>query len=116
MCMATAVDGSPVTVTSYSWIASDCYVRSGGVLNPCFYSVVTSGQNITSSGLLATDVGTVICTANIDGMDYTSDPLTLRISGEQLHSNIHCLTGSLRVSVEFNLNHHHNLSLTLYFI
>ena len=87
MCMATAVDGSPVTVTSYSWTASDCYTRTGGVQNPCFYSFSATGQTVTSSGLLAPDAGTVTCTATIDGTDYTSDPLTLRISGEQLHRN-----------------------------
>ena len=86
MCMATASDGSPVTVTSYEWTATNCYTRAGGVQDPCFYSVgFSTGQNITtSSGILAPDAGTVTCTATIDGMDYTSDPLTLRISGEQL--------------------------------
>ena len=85
MCVATASDGSPVTVTSYSWTASDCYTRTGGVQDPCFYNLPSAtGQNITISGLLAPSAGTVTCTATIDGMDYTSDPLTLRISGEQL--------------------------------
>ena len=86
--MATAVDGSPVTVTSYSWTASNCYTRTGGVQDPCFYYVGNpTGQNITGVNLLTQAAGTVTCTATIDGMDYTSDPLTLRISGEQLHSN-----------------------------
>ena len=89
MCMATAVDGSSVTVTSYSWTASDCYSRTGGVQDPCFYSVGNpTGQNIsTSTGLLTPDTGIVSCTATINGMDHTSDPLSLRISGEQLHRN-----------------------------
>ena len=89
-CMATASDGSPVTVTFYEWTATECYSRIGGVQHPCFYSVGNpTGQNITSTtGITATDAGTVTCTATIDGMDYTSDPLTLRISGEQLQSNV----------------------------
>ena len=83
--MATASDGSSVTVTSYSWTGDDCYDRTGGVQDPCFYSVGNpTGQNITSSSVLAPDAGTVTCTATIDDVDYTSDPLTLRISGEQL--------------------------------
>ena len=84
--MATASDGSSVTVTSYSWTATNCYTRVGGVQDPCFYGVGNpTGQNVTSSsGPLAADAGTVTCTATIDGVDYTSDPLTLRISGEQL--------------------------------
>ena len=86
MCMATAADGSsPVTVTSYEWTANDCYTHSGYVQNPCFYSLPSAmGQNVTGINLLATDAGAVTCTATIDGIDYTSDPLTLRISGEQL--------------------------------
>ena len=83
--MATASDGSPATVTYYEWIAIECYNRSGGVQNRCFYSVGDlTRQNITSNGILAPDAGTITCTATIDGVDYTSDPLTLRISGEQL--------------------------------
>ena len=86
MCMAIASDGSPVTVTSYEWTATNCYHRVGGVENSCFYGLDTAtGQNVTSSGVLAPDAGEVICIATIDGVDYTSDPLTLRISGEQLH-------------------------------
>ena len=84
-CMATASDGSPVSVTSYSWTATNCYTRTGGVQDPCFYGVGNpTGQNVTSSGILAADAGTVTCTATVDGMDYTSPSLTLRISGEQL--------------------------------
>ena len=86
MCVATAVDGSPVTVTANSWTASDCYTRSGGVEDSCFYGNNPTGQNVTGNNLLAPDAGTVTCTATIDGMNYTSGPLTLRISGEQLHS------------------------------
>ena len=77
--MATASDGSPVTVTFYGWTATNCYNRTGDVQNPCFYS---------SGGILAPDAGTVTCTATIDGTVYTSAPLTLRISGEQLHNNV----------------------------
>ena len=88
--MATASDGSSVTVTSYSWTATNCYTRVGDVQDPCFYSVGDlTGQNVTSStGILAPDAGTVTCTATIGGMDHTSDPLSLRISGEQLHNDV----------------------------
>ena len=91
MCMAIAADGSPVIVTSYRWTASECYTRAGGVENPCFYDNNPTGQNITGNDLLAPDAGTVTCTATIDGMDYTSDPLTLRISGESEKAIVHCL-------------------------
>ena len=85
--MAMGADGSSTTAANYRWTADhlvNCYLREGGVLDPCFYSGGRTGQNITGDDLLAQDAGTVTCTANINGMDYTSDPLTLRISGEQL--------------------------------
>ena len=82
MCIATAADGSPATVTSYRWNAINCYNNSHDVDDPCFYSNGQTRQNITGNNLLAQDAGTVNCTATIDGTDYTSDPLTLRISGE----------------------------------
>jgi len=84
MCIAMGADGSSTTATDYRWTAINCYTRTGGVDDPCFYSSGITGQNITGDDLLAQDAGTVTCTANINGMDYTSDPLTLRISGEHL--------------------------------
>ena len=84
--MATAADGSPAIVTSYSWTATNCYTRTGGVQDPCFYSLDSTGQNITGDDLLAPSAGTVVCTATINGMDYTSDQLSFRISGEQLRT------------------------------
>ena len=79
MCIATAVDGSPANVTSYRWNVVNCYNDTGDY--PCFYSQNQTSQNITHN-LLARDSGTVNCTATIDGTNYTSDPLTLRISGK----------------------------------
>ena len=79
MCIATAV---PATVTSYRWNTINCYNNSRGVDDPCFYGNGQTRQNITGNDLLAQDAGTVNCTATINGTDYTSDPLTLRISGE----------------------------------
>ena len=83
-CNVTTPDGSPVTVTSYRWTGTNCYNSSIGVINPCFYDGQT-GQTITdNNGVLASDTGTVTCTATVAGVNYTSEPLTLRISGEQL--------------------------------
>ena len=82
LCNVTTADGSPVTVTSYSWTASHCYDHTGGVQSPCFYSGGHTGYNITGSSLLAPDAGTVTCTATIDGVNFNSDPVTLRISGK----------------------------------
>ena len=84
LCMATMPDGSPVTVTSYSWTATDCYNHTGGILMPCFYSGGRTGDNITDNSVLAQDAGTVTCTVTVGSASFTSDPLTLHISGEQL--------------------------------
>ena len=81
LCMVTTADASSVTVTSYSWNATDCYNHTGGVQDPCFYSGRT-GENVTSANLLAKDAGTTSCSATVDGVNFTSDSLTLRISGE----------------------------------
>ena len=82
MCNATTSDGSPVTGAFYSWTATICYTYDGSIDDPCFYSGGRTGQTITGNDLLAQDAGTVTCTATIGGVDFTSDPLTLRISGE----------------------------------
>ena len=84
LCMATTEDGSPFTVTSYSWTANDCYDHTGGVQSPCFYGGGRTGYNITDNSLLGPDAGTVTCTATIGSVSFTSDPLTLRISGKEL--------------------------------
>ena len=89
LCNVTTADGSPVTVTSYSWTATNCYDRTGGVQSPCFYGGGQMGTNITGNNLLAPDAGTVTCSATIAGVDVTSDPLTLRIAGKDIYMVFH---------------------------
>ena len=79
-----AATGASANVTSYRWTATNCYDHIGGIQDLCFYSGGLTGQNISGSDLLAQDAGDVSCTATIDGSNYTSDPLTFQISGEQL--------------------------------
>ena len=85
MCMVT---GSSATVTSYYWTRVNCYSMNAvnAARDSCFYDSNPTGQNISSGddGVVANDAGTVTCTATINGTNYTSNPLTLRISGEQL--------------------------------
>ena len=83
-CNATPADGSPVTGVSYSWHDIGCYNNNHGVQNPCFYRLYTTGNNITDNNLRAEDAGSVTCTVSVSSESYTSDSLTLRISGEQL--------------------------------
>ena len=79
MCMATTADGSPANMISYYWNAINC---TGALRDPCFYDGSHTGQNLTGNDLLAQDGGTVTCIGTIGGTNYTSGPLTLRISGE----------------------------------
>ena len=64
--------------------ATNCYNHTGGINDPCFYSGGRTGSNITENNLLAPDAGTVTCTVTVGTVSFTSNPLTLRISGEQL--------------------------------
>jgi len=87
-CTATASDGSIPTVTNYQWDTTGCYTNpahnSG---NPTCFPTGQTGQNVTGNDLTAEDAGTITCTATIGGVDYTSGPLTLRISGIKIHGS-----------------------------
>ena len=76
---------SSLTVTSYQWNTAGCYTNSKFTPgNPeCFPHGQTT-QSVTGNDLNAEDAGTITCTVTISGSDYTSEPFTLRISGEQL--------------------------------
>ena len=83
-CFVTSNDTSSFTVTSYQWNTAECYThpaRTGG--DPCFPRDQTT-QNVTDDDVTAEDAGTITCTVAISGSNYTSEPFTLRISGEQL--------------------------------
>ena len=79
------VEPSSLTVTSYQWNTDDCYTNSQFTPdNPeCFPHDETT-QTVSDDNLNAEDAGTITCTVTISSSDYTSEPFTLRISGEQL--------------------------------
>ncbi|XP_065911368.1 uncharacterized protein [Dysidea avara] len=81
-CMVTSSDGSTPTVTNYQWDTTRCYTNpahnSG---NPTCFPTGQTTQSVTGNDLTAEDAGTITCTVTIDGVDNTSEPLTLRISG-----------------------------------
>ena len=81
-CMVTSSDGSTFTVTTYQWDTTGCYDNIRGERR-CFPTGQTT-QSVTGNNLLAEDAGTITCTVTIGGVNYTSGPLTLRISG--IHS------------------------------
>ena len=80
--MVTSSDGSTFTVTNYQWNTTRCYTHpahNGG--NPSCFPTGLTTQNVTGNNLLAEDAGTITCAGTVAGVDYTSGPLMLHISG-----------------------------------
>ena len=71
--------------SSHLWDATGCYTNAQftGSNPDCFPDGQTS-QSVAENHLNAEDAGTITCSALINGVRYTSEPFTLRISGEQL--------------------------------
>ena len=81
-CVVTPSDGGPTIfpVTNYQWNTGGCFTNYAHNTLTCFPTGQTT-QSVTGNNLLAEDAGTITCTVTIGGVDYTSGPLTLRISG-----------------------------------
>ena len=79
-CMVTSSDGSTFTVTGYQWDTTRCFTNNAHDTPTCFPAGQTT-QNVTGINLLAEDAGIITCTIFIYDVDYTSEPLTLLISG-----------------------------------
>ena len=79
------VNPTPSSSVTYQWNTTGCYTNSKftGSNPQCFPHGQTT-QNVTGNNLNAEDAGTITCTVTISGSNYTSEPFTLRISGEQL--------------------------------
>ena len=76
---------TPSSSVTYRWNTDGCYTNSKftGSNPECFpHGKIT--QSVIGINLNAEDAGTITCTTTINGIDYTSIPLTLRISGELL--------------------------------
>ena len=73
------------STVNYRWNTAGCYTNSKFTgSNPQCFPHGRTTQSVTGNNLNAEDAGTITCTATINGVDYTSAPFTLRISGEQL--------------------------------
>ena len=85
------VNPTPSSSVSYQWNTTGCYNNSkytnfNEANRRCFPHGETS-QIVTDNDLLAQDAGTITCTVTTNGNgggSHTSEPFTLRISGEQL--------------------------------
>ena len=81
-CMVNPTPSSSVT---YQWNTAGCYTNAQFTgSNPQCFPHGQTAQNVTGNDLNAEDAGTINCTARINNVNYTSEPFTLRISGEQL--------------------------------
>ena len=70
-------------LATYRWDTTGCYTNTAyNNGNPNCFPRGQTTQCVTDNDLTAEDAGTITCTAIIGGMDYTSDPLTLHISGK----------------------------------
>ena len=80
------VDPTPSSFVTYQWNIIGCYANSKFTPSDpqCFARSQATQSTVIGNDLNAEDVGTITCTATISGSDYTSEPFTLRISGEQL--------------------------------
>ena len=89
-CDVRADEDSSFFVTSYQWNTAGCYTNSKFTSSTpeCFPHGQTT-ESVTGNDLNAEDAGTITCTATISENEYTSEPFTLRISGEQL---VYCVT------------------------
>ena len=74
------VDPSPPAGATYQWNTGGCFTNHRHYYPTCFPNGQTT-QSVTGYHLLAEDAGTITCTVIIDGTTYTSDILTLRVSG-----------------------------------
>ena len=76
------VDPLPSTNIIYQWNTTGCYTNSRYNRGEpgCFPHNQTT-QNVTDSRVTAEDAGIITCSVTIDGVHYTSKPVTLRLSG-----------------------------------
>ena len=84
--LTCVVDPSSSTTITYQWNTSGCYtnINYNGDESGCFPHSQTT-QSVTGYNLTAEDAGTITCTVTVGGVEYTSEPLTLRISGIDLY-------------------------------
>ena len=87
-CTAITRDNLPYTMTSYDWNTTGCYTNpsyNGG--NPgCFPNGQTT-RDVIGHHLTAEDAGVITCSATSEGWTFTSNSLTLQISGDSYVAN-----------------------------
>ena len=95
------VNPTPSSSVTYRWNTTGCYTNSKFTgSNPQCFPHGRTTRSVTGNNLNAEDAGTITCTVTISGSDYTSEPFTLRISGEQL---VYCVITCIVYCKEYNM-------------
>jgi len=81
-CSVQSSDEPTDSQRPYYWNSMGCYTNAAYQRgNPRCFPHGQTTRSVTDSDLTAEDAGTIACTVTISGVNYTSDPFTLRISG-----------------------------------
>jgi len=83
------VDPLPPASATYQWNTTGCFTNDLLTAPTCFPNGQIT-QNVTDNNVTAEDAGTITCTATINGLNFTSGLLTLRISGMARHNVLYC--------------------------
>ncbi|XP_065904865.1 uncharacterized protein [Dysidea avara] len=88
-CNVISLNGQGFIDVAYQWGTTRCYANFAyyGGTPKCFPHGQTT-QTVTGTDLTAEDAGTITCTATISGVKYTSDPMTIHISGVRLTGGV----------------------------
>ena len=109
-----ADSGSLPNGITYQWNTDDCYTSTQftGSNPECFPHGQTT-QSVTGNDLSAEGAGTITCTVTISGSEYTSEPFTLHISGEQL---VYCVITFIVYCKQYMLLYCHIIHRLLWFM
>ena len=84
-CMVDPLPPPSLSINvSYQWNTAGCYNNTdfNNGITRCFpYNQTT--PSVIDNDLTAEDAGTITCTVTISGSNYTSEPFTLRVSGNK---------------------------------
>jgi len=79
-CLVLSNKVSVTKPTNFRWNNTGCFTTRRHTAPTCFPTNQTT-KSVTGKNLVAEDAGNISCTVSIGGVDYTSGPFTLRISG-----------------------------------
>jgi len=113
------VNPSPPAGVTYQWNTGGCFTN-GRITTPTCFPHSQTTQSVTVNNLLAHDAGIIICTVTIGGINYTSGPLILRISGIHMyiHKSVQLTISHCKANlwISISVQQKNSVYLCLYFI